>query len=90
METKSPAAAGKSALKSIFTIRNGVAAGLVTSVFMAGSHFGFEQYENILESRGMDTLPEAENIFYPVTEDGNVDWDEMKADTVRMFTFDFD
>jgi len=78
METKSTAAAAKNALRTIFSVRNTVMAGLVTSAFAVGSVHGYDFYENALEERDMETLPEHLNSVYPTNEDGDVDWDDVK------------
>ena len=90
METRSIISAYKNAMGKIFTKRNVIGACAATGIFSAGAHFGFEQYENILENRGMSTLPEAENIFYPVTENGDVDWGSMRDDTLKIITLDIE
>lgn len=59
----------REAIEPIATKRNALGAALLTAVFTVGSHFGFEEYENRLERRGMETLHPYENIIMPIAYD---------------------
>lgn len=87
MKTNKSAAAAKDALTTIFSARNTVVAGLVASAAIFGHYKGYELYEKDLEELGIDTLPDRYNFFYPVTEDGKVDWDEINHETTKLIRY---